>query len=166
MSLTKRIPIRSSRSSWTTGKQLCPDVRTARAMSSACTGMVRAVTSTRGCHDLAHVHVPQIGQCVEDDALLFGRRVAGLGAGGPSPCVALGRPAPGPTGPTGWGGWRRRFFRGRHAVPDQLCRFAARRELGSGTHQHGHGREGVVEVGAVVEQGHARPAADGGGRAA
>ena len=41
MSLTKRMPIRSSRSSCTTGKQLCPDVRTAWAMSSACTGMVR-----------------------------------------------------------------------------------------------------------------------------
>ena len=48
MSLTKRMPIRSSRSSWTTGKQLCPEVRTARAMSSAWTGMVRYVTSTRG----------------------------------------------------------------------------------------------------------------------
>ena len=41
MSLTKRMPTRSSRSSWTTGKQLWPDVRTACAMSSAWTGMVR-----------------------------------------------------------------------------------------------------------------------------
>ena len=42
------MPTRSSRSSWTTGKQLWPDSRTARATSSACTGMVRATTSTRG----------------------------------------------------------------------------------------------------------------------
>jgi len=47
-SLTNSTPIRSSRLSPHTGKQLCPDSRTALDTASTVSGMVRATRSTRG----------------------------------------------------------------------------------------------------------------------
>ncbi len=114
-------------------------------------------------HDLAHVHVAQVGQRLGDDALLLGRlRLEGLAR---RRRLARSR--------------RRRRRRGARAgatasacvvvrvrrVP--ACDTARRRqvmrsgpacELGSGAHQHRHGRERVVGVGAVVEEGGHGPA--------
>ena len=139
MSLTKRMPIRSSRSSWTTGKQLCPDVRTARAMSSAWTGMVRKVTSTRG---VMTSRTSMSRRSARASMMMRSCSEASASRGGRAASVRR-RPRPVGARADGVGGqfgWRWRLPAGRHGVPDQLVRFAARLELGSGAHQHGHGR--------------------------
>ena len=116
--------------------------------------MVRNGHVDPGRHDLADVHVPQVGQGLNDDALLLrGLGVLGRLWATPVRSLVLGRSAPGPTGPAGCIGWRLRLPGGRHAVPDQLVGSLPAWSWGPAPTSTGTGDIGIVGVGPVVEEG-------------